>query len=208
MSSCQLGAHRERHVGVWAVSAAPHQLFFSVQNDIFSAWWLPRESLGVIPFSQLHLHLCGPSLLCLLTLLWEDEQEWVWGFLVSFVKILLSLSWVFFNGQLYGLIVTFFHVVVSKVFLPSYLRFLLKPCVAVSRFHCSSRTALWLPTWCTVLTKNPLSCYVSPIVFINFPTYFKGLHLITESHFLKCWKIFLLWRSLSTVLTAQNKNPI
>lgn len=53
----------QTQVRVWAVRAAPHQLFFSVQNNVFSPQWLPRESLGVIPFSQLHLHLCGPSLI-------------------------------------------------------------------------------------------------------------------------------------------------
>lgn len=52
----------QAQVRVWAARALPHQLFFSVQNDVFSPRWLPRESPGVIPFSQLHLHLCGPSL--------------------------------------------------------------------------------------------------------------------------------------------------
>lgn len=123
---------------------------------------------GVIPFSQLHLHLCELSLVCVLTLSpWEDEQVWVWDFLLAFVKILLSMSWVFFNGHfVYGLIVAFFPMwLFLRSFFLTFKAFLKKPFVGVSRFHCSSGTALWLPTLCTVLTKNPLSCCISPISF-------------------------------------------
>lgn len=81
------------------------------------------------------------------------------------------------------------YVLISKIFLPSSWRPFLKPWVGVSRFYCSSGTALWLPALCTVLTKKTLSCCVSPIVFINFPTYLKVLYLISESQFLKRWQV-------------------
>lgn len=95
-SSGQLGAHSDKHRSGCELSAVPHQLFFSELNDVFSPWQLPRE------WFPSHRHICifvgSHWSVCWLSL-WEHEQMWVWDFLLSFVKILLSLSWVFFNEQ-------------------------------------------------------------------------------------------------------------
>lgn len=157
----------------WAVRAVPHRLVFAVLRCIFSPWWLRSEHLGLVPFSQARLHLCGLSLVWwLLTLsLWNDEL-----FIYLFI-LMVGLNQSCFSGVLYRQTVFFFSILFFPLclFITSFFNHIkahfksVGGCTMTLSWDCR----IFVPFLKKIPSNHSLTLsYVSLVCcfFINFPT--------------------------------------